>query len=1772
MENEDIKKKIDTGSPSARSVVEPPAPVLPLTPSSPEQVEMSAEVDRLSDDEEFQEVTIEVDADGEVVVRTSQRASGAATPMGLGSATSGVRGVGGVSVSAVNYRGGEVAVPLARSVTGEQLNSGNFSGASAAAGGASGFGVRGAEGNLMLAGSPVGDALVPRKSSMGLVADASVEIAERHARATALTEYRPDTDQFVLRSVWGTTREQLGEYGSGIRLYFDLLVWLSVAFFFMSLLSLPQLVISYMGDFGGNGSSFFTKLTIGNLGICGTYGEYCSDTSTTPYRVLLSDYTYTLREITPYFGALDALGGLILFVTAVLFAFVKAKNVAKAIDVQTVSPQDFAIQVDWLPRKIAEHSLYAEKLKAHFERVTRGGKVVEVTLVRDYQRAISVFMSLGEIRGNLLELRAQLRAAGGVPQSKTQQALAKASAEASRGGDSPGQRKRGSVMAGIAGLSDYLKAAGEAVKEIKNDAADAYVNRKKDPKWKLHRSLEKQMEKLELQMARLKLKLRANRNVVDSEREVVTAFVIFDTEQAKEQALHKYRWANWSHFFRLLQSSHLRFEGAKISCRQAEEPSDIYQENLDLSNSQKRSRKIFTTIFAILLLLLCVGLIVWAQSSLQSVTVSSEAVNVWVLAPLEAAAATGTAACFSACDLQVYTDGLMSNTTLMDSSLLTWFDSAGGVDNSLRGMDSVGIGKTEGSSTACTGTGVWFPKGQCAERWSAIGGPLTTRRRLQEENVTDGTVAYPAAIEDDLDALDDGNSNSRRLTANDQCLSAETEWTVLNKYGTFISDPSLYYGQLQAADFAKLQCDANVVDPRVPRNLMTVEDWATGIAALSAAYVSNPLTDAQATYLQNISPACATLFTISTSRAYCRCSEDFNAIAVNWPIYSTITTFDDTAHLTGSLADFALYYDFLGNRLSVMCDLSGKKQDKWRPISKIIASATLSTSSVPDDFVATVTSAIQGANTIPDDAALEVQLAGFDSSLWTAYYTISLMTTTTSDDVSTIASKDADLQLIIASIATNDVPNVISGLLTISVSAVEGIVYTRAPLCSSDEFMCPVVERCINTVRVCDSVPDCEKVVTFDQDTGVPVEYTGSHPDEALALCAGIVETDSCDTLGKYSCTIGGCIEDTLWCDGVSDCADSSDETNDECIARNAFRDSLSTPTAEQWLGFRGAYETDIKSIRLAVPAGAPSPKTFKLFGCDETLVFRHGQLTIRDPYNLCRPLATVAFDLQTDFDELPTPTDASMQGLPWTLESGGASCEIDLDCSSSTTGKYCYSKKTGEFKTDINHPGVCLARHQAIFGATTITYDASSCPMDVPVSIVVARSINNKYGTDETDKLNDETYRCFCEQQVQYNVGTDSLYIFGPYDTEEKIICEPYLEQQVYTKIALIVAIAVVALLNVCLRETMLFLAKFEKHQSFSDQVFSEMWKLFVVLFVNTTLIILLVNARFGGLSNSSVIGFGGGAYPDLNKTWFVVVGASFSTTIIVQTLTMCLMPPILSLISKYYFRFYAKRLRTQEKMNKAFEYPDFSLSLRLAQTVMIVCSCTLYSSGVPCLNFLGFTYCVFAYWVDKYVLLRFSKLPPRYEADMVVFSAKLIPFGVLLHAAFAVWMLGNQAVFPSEWINDSLKSFHENRVNVEMYSNYLFGTIPDDLASYEVYISGRVSDSFRIAAGPDYILGFLCVLYFTLGTIWSGMKLVGLFMAGIFRCKKSKTDFEVTTDERYTDAKSGMIRNRILHTYEIAKNPMYIPAYRAIVHVDAETAQIRSGGLQKSGTAGWK
>lgn len=221
------------------------------------------------------------------------------------------------------------------------------------------------------------------------------------------------------------------------------------------------------------------------------------------------------------------------------------------------------------------------------------------------------------------------------------------------------------------------------------------------------------------------------------------------------------------------------------------------------------------------------------------------------------------------------------------------------------------------------------------------------------------------------------------------------------------------------------------------------------------------------------------------------------------------------------------------------------------------------------------------------------------------------------------------------------------------------------------------------------------------------------------------------------------------------------------------------------------------------------------------------------------------------------------------------------------------------------------------------------------------------------------------------------------------------------------------IMVVNAVLDVTLERLTKWERPMSVSGFHESLMRKLFFAQFLNTALIILVVNMSFEA---TYVPLLGKGDFEDVNVAWYSDVGTGILLTMMVNVVSPHCGSVFLMLWRRAYRACLWKRhASAPTEILDLYTHPSFVLSTRFAQLLVMVSTTLMYSGALPLLYACAALTCFLMYWCDKYLLLRGSRVPPPYDFRIAEAAAGYLPYAGVLHLLATIWFFGERGVFPA-------------------------------------------------------------------------------------------------------------------------------------------------------------
>lgn len=292
---------------------------------------------------------------------------------------------------------------------------------------------------------------------------------------------------------------------------------------------------------------------------------------------------------------------------------------------------------------------------------------------------------------------------------------------------------------------------------------------------------------------------------------------------------------------------------------------------------------------------------------------------------------------------------------------------------------------------------------------------------------------------------------------------------------------------------------------------------------------------------------------------------------------------------------------------------------------------------------------------------------------------------------------------------------------------------------------------------------------------------------------------------------------------------------------------------------------------------------------------------------------------------------------------------------------------------------------------------------------------------TAQQAQQNDDTLECYCLTK-----GYSTIW----YDNNVYLTCAPWLTKVAQQGAIMGGASLIVVLINAIVQAVLVRLAYFERSNSWSRMQASIMWKIAAAQVINTGFVPLVINWNVDRMPQSirTILNIipggqfiGRGDYNDFVRGWYTVVGLTITTNMMANAVVPPLKQVFMGMVLPTLKRWWKTRGKKVDKMvqpelEELYTNAPFDISTRYADLVMTVFVCLTYSSGLPLLNVAAFLFMALMFWMDKIVLLRFSKRPPYYDTLMPKLASQYMIYAVPLHCIFAILMYGQECTFPSQ------------------------------------------------------------------------------------------------------------------------------------------------------------
>lgn len=264
-----------------------------------------------------------------------------------------------------------------------------------------------------------------------------------------------------------------------------------------------------------------------------------------------------------------------------------------------------------------------------------------------------------------------------------------------------------------------------------------------------------------------------------------------------------------------------------------------------------------------------------------------------------------------------------------------------------------------------------------------------------------------------------------------------------------------------------------------------------------------------------------------------------------------------------------------------------------------------------------------------------------------------------------------------------------------------------------------------------------------------------------------------------------------------------------------------------------------------------------------------------------------------------------------------------------------------------------------------------------------------------------------------------------------------------IYEKIArqLLLSMGIAFLLTVSsmiIDKVLKFLSHFEKYTDLNEEYTSRVYKGFLLKYLNSGFLILLLNLRFKVTTNTSL-----GNYDDLTPNWYSTIGYSviFSfalkfISLFVWTFYRCFVPGLRKCCDRS-CTCDMKKTKTKSMADYIAVYMgaeyDFDFSYtEILKTLLIMMT---FGPMLPIVYIIAFFHLILLYWRDKILLLTVYKFPPYFDNRINERARRILSYGIPIFCIASIWTFGNPNVLEETTIkNFNVEEYSQKALNQDM------------------------------------------------------------------------------------------------------------------------------------------
>ena len=315
----------------------------------------------------------------------------------------------------------------------------------------------------------------------------------------------------------------------------------------------------------------------------------------------------------------------------------------------------------------------------------------------------------------------------------------------------------------------------------------------------------------------------------------------------------------------------------------------------------------------------------------------------------------------------------------------------------------------------------------------------------------------------------------------------------------------------------------------------------------------------------------------------------------------------------------------------------------------------------------------------------------------------------------------------------------------------------------------------------------------------------------------------------------------------------------------------------------------------------------------------------------------------------------------------------------------------------------------------------------------------------------NTDNLQCFWDQLVEEDGYINAMNkefdvaVFGSHITGAA--WNDYLKSAIFIQLTGILLPCMIILFNLLLKTFAILLVRWMKFENKTKEIAFIQSVVFLLMFFNSALSILLINTNIPNLNPKGILF--NGLYSDFSDDWYDKISQFFITPMFIQ-----LIFPLNAFLPDYIIqktlaildRGFSDPKLYKTKWKIAYDYAELNsgtehlLFEKYPRLLNIIFVSAFYGFSLPLLPILIFVSLIISYIFDKIVVALYHRKPPLYDETLNVISIHLLKWAAFLYIAISYWVLTNNQMFGND-----LKPI-EYQAKIEDFGHKVF-EIPDKI-----------------------------------------------------------------------------------------------------------------------------